>query len=487
MDVNNKIINELPAIVWIGTKALEERLDSYYYNPTFIKQYTQMINGNVGVIGEHFNVTKLSGFEYTKYFTDEALKNGEIIAITSQNVGDCNLDIKEEKTMKIPSKLHNELTRSQLNYNDVVLSYTGHYRRAALILENINQKLHLGPNVCKLSPKNSNVDSAFLCVYLNSYTGQVYMDREKTISAQPTVNMDRIRNIQFPLPNIKIQNYIGNKIRKAEKLREEAKSFISDAEAILAKELEFEDGNMLFKGHAGKLKTDSEYKTNYNYVPTEYIFERLDAKAYHSELLDTLKKVDKFKTEKLMNLLLSYDTGMSQLNYSEEGVGVVSTGTINNDFLGEIEKYTLDSIPDDKFLSSEDVLLTMYGATSIGKVDVLNKDLKNATFDYTLLRMKFKEDYPPYFMSLILRTKLIQIQIKYSINSGGGTNFLNRQSVLELKIPIVPLEIRKKVNDLIKNANKNAIEANELILSAKNDIETLIKGDLDESVIKNVL
>jgi restriction endonuclease S subunit len=142
----------------------------------------------------------------------------------------------------------------------------------------------------------------------------------------------------------------------------------------------------------------------------------------------------------LKDTLKEYDTGVSQLKYSDRGIPVISTGNMNNNFIGDPEKYTISNIPNSKYLNEEDVLITTYGATSIGKVDIYDKT-EVATFDYTLFRAKFGEEHPAYYMCLVLRTDLVQKQIKYSINSGGGTNFVNISSLLDIKIPKIKPQI----------------------------------------------
>src|SRR5690606_41944387 len=49
------------------------------------------------------------------------------------------------------------------------------------------------------------------------------------------------RQIKIPNPPKKIQNYIGNKVRKAEELREEAKRLKEEAESLLSLVLKLDE------------------------------------------------------------------------------------------------------------------------------------------------------------------------------------------------------------------------------------------------------
>lgn len=472
MDLNNKVINEKPAIVWTGTNALQERLDSYYYNPTFIKQYSKMMNGNMGVIGNYFNVTKLSGFEYTKYFTEEALRKGEVVAITSQNVADCQLNIKEGNTIKIPKKLHLELKRSRLNSNDIVLSYTGHYRRAAVISDEVNKELHLGPNVCKLSPIGTNIDSAYLCAYFNSYSGQVYLDREKTISAQPTVNMDRIRNIEFPLPDIRIQKFIGDKVRKAEELRNAANGMQLEIESIFEKELVLES---IYETDNGK---------KYAWVESSLINERIDAGYFSNKYLKLDELEKNYSFVPLSKIVLELKTGKTPSQDEDDKNGTVLIAVNNvvpNDL--EIEKNARRvKIGDNLFLTqADDLLITRVG--TVGVCSVVESYQKGFVLSDNVIAAKLiKNDIPIRYIAAYLNSPTGRLQIE-RIVKGAVQPVINYQSIKELKVPKLGLNSMNKIDSLIMDWKENLLRANKLINEAKLDVDSLIEGNINESKI----
>lgn len=203
-----------PSITIIGNVSLVERIDAGYYHASHLEQLNKVISRSSKKLCDIVDITKLSGFEFTEHFTKLEIASKEIPCVMSQNVRDNDVDLSQ--TIFITKKTHQELIRSQLHPGDIVLSYTGHYRRAAVI-KHSDCPIHLGPNVCKLTPKS--VDPYFVSSYLNSFHGQALLDREKTISAQPTVNMARIRELDIIEVEALVQKYIGDKIRQAERLR----------------------------------------------------------------------------------------------------------------------------------------------------------------------------------------------------------------------------------------------------------------------------
>ena len=117
------------------------------------------------------------------------------------------------------------------------MSYTGEYRRA-LTLEQEN--LQLGPNVCRLTPKNTVLNSYYVSAFLNSRCGQAILDKEKTLSAQPTVAMSRIRTIPIPLLSSSFQAMIARIIKKGNETISSSDGKYNLATSILYDNLKFD-------------------------------------------------------------------------------------------------------------------------------------------------------------------------------------------------------------------------------------------------------
>lgn len=115
-------------------------------------------------LDEIASVTKLAGFEFTKHV--KYIPDGEIIAIRALNLKDGILVLDDVR--KIDRKVSDNLERSKLYKNDIVLSYTGTIGECAQITE--NGKYHLAPNVCKVTPKEDKVDPVFLFQVVRSHS-----------------------------------------------------------------------------------------------------------------------------------------------------------------------------------------------------------------------------------------------------------------------------------------------------------------------------
>jgi len=189
------------------------------------------LNWEIKSIGEIGNVTKLAGFEYSKYFS--YVDDGEIIALRALNVRDGFLDLNKIK--RIYKKVSDNLERSKLYKGDILFTYVGaNIGQFALVDE--NDKYHLAPNICRIRTKNNEYLSNFLYCYFRSYYFQENLVNYAVGSSQPTMPMGNIRKILVPVPSLLEQEFISDTIlsldRKIDLLQRQNQTLEALAETV---------------------------------------------------------------------------------------------------------------------------------------------------------------------------------------------------------------------------------------------------------------
>lgn len=230
------MLNGLEVTVLMLSDVLKDnevfRIDAEYFKKTTLQLIKKIRIGQHEIIGDSYDISKLAGFEFTSYFTPNNMEsNNFYIALTSKNIQNETLNISEFITID-KDVADKNLMRSKLYKHDVILSYTGEYRRA-LVLQEEDNKFQLGPNVCRLRVSNSKISPFYLSTFFNCLIGQKILDREKTLSAQPTVAMSRIRTITIPLLSQEFQLAIEHLVKQAHSKQAESKSLYATAEALL--------------------------------------------------------------------------------------------------------------------------------------------------------------------------------------------------------------------------------------------------------------
>ncbi len=156
-------------------------------------------------LGDVAIVTKLAGFEFTKYV--EYSDNGKIIALRGLNIKNGKLDLVDVKYID-NSKL-DKLTRSKLHINDMLFTYVGTIGQVALIDE--EDKYYLAPNVALIRLTTKSVLPKYMQYYFQSgYFWNKQINKLLQSSSMKNIPMEKIRKFEIAIPKLEIQEKIVN-------------------------------------------------------------------------------------------------------------------------------------------------------------------------------------------------------------------------------------------------------------------------------------
>ena len=160
-------------------------------------------------LGDVAFVTKLAGFEYTKYIAPNLTDTG-IPLFKGKNIQKGKLVFNFEGY--IPEYISDELSRSQISKKCLLTPYVGTIGNIAIFDGSF--KAHLGSNVGKIELINP-VDRTYLSEeyvlnYLRSAAGYQQLTKHKKATAQESISIDAIRNVIIPIPPTNEQNRIIN-------------------------------------------------------------------------------------------------------------------------------------------------------------------------------------------------------------------------------------------------------------------------------------
>lgn len=181
----------------------------------FVEMFGDLVIGdkicsNKHKIGEIASVTKLAGFEFTKYI--HYTEQGNIIMLRGLNCKKGHLVLDDIKW--IDKKTSDLLPRSKLYYGDILMTYAGTIGDVAMVDE--DDKYHLAPNVAKISLNNkSNCNPVFL-LHLFMYSNDYIMTFASQV-AQASINMEKIRNFEYYFPAVELQNQFVSFVSQTDK------------------------------------------------------------------------------------------------------------------------------------------------------------------------------------------------------------------------------------------------------------------------------
>lgn len=174
-------------------------MNKTYYKQTEIGEIPE--DWDVDKIGDVADVTKLAGYEFTKYV--KYSNDGEIIALRALNLSNGILDLSN--VQRIDRKVSDQLIRSKLFSGDILLSYTGTIGNFAIVKE--NDRYHLAPNVCRIRTGKRCLPE-FMYHVMRTRAFQSSLVNRSHGSTQSTIPMKNIREIYIPLPPIEQQKQL---------------------------------------------------------------------------------------------------------------------------------------------------------------------------------------------------------------------------------------------------------------------------------------
>lgn len=396
-------------------------------------------------LGELADVTKLAGFEFTKYIKYN--NYGEIIALRALNLRHGELDLTDIK--RIDRSVSELLPRSKLYINDILLTYTGNgYGDCAIIEE--NDKYHLAPNICKIAPNVEKVVPYYLYSYIRTNEFYKIMSSHMTGSSQPTIPMKTIRVLPIPLPPIVVQEKIAEvaycineKIRKNNAIN---KNLLQQAIALYEHFLQ-----------------EAEWPT--------------------ATILDVAKKV----------AMGPFGSNIKISTFVPEGVPIISGNHLRGYFLEEPEFNYITEEHAERLKNSivfpHDLIFTHAG--NIGQVALIPDECK---YDrYVLSQRQFylrcdETKVVPEFLLLFFHSALGQHELLSYANQTGVPSIAQPVSNLK-KIPFKcppmqeQLKWQEQVHPLLSRYLNNRLE-NERLSSLRDTLlPKLMSGELDVSNI----
>ena len=160
-------------------------------------------------LGEIAFITKLAGFEHTKYIQGNCVHEKKDDNYIPLFIGKTIKDgkINPEFDWYISKDIADKLERSQLKKKCIVLPYVGTLGDLA-IFDGSYYAL-LGSNVAKIELEDNDLfTEEFIYYYLKSSAGQAVLLKDQQGGVQKNITMDSIRNVEIPFFDKEHQLYI---------------------------------------------------------------------------------------------------------------------------------------------------------------------------------------------------------------------------------------------------------------------------------------
>ena len=411
-------------------------------------------------------VTKLAGFEYTKYIAPNLCEKG-IPLFKGKNVQ--NGEIVYEFESFIPEWISDELIRSQINRKCILTPYVGTIGNIGI--HDRIEKFHLGSNVGKIEIYNKNeiLLEEYVVAYLRSTFGAKELTKHMKATAQASISIEAIRDVYIPIPPSNEQQRlvcklheilnsidgIDDDVASVKQLIEKAKSSILNLAIrgkLVPQDPNDEPATMLLERircekkeliKAGKLKKDKRESVIFRGEDNSY-YETIGSKTVN--IKDELPyNIPSTWTWVRLGTIGNWGAGATpnraHSEYYGGGIPWLKTGDLNDDYITEIpETITELALKETsvKLNPVGSILIAMYGAT-IGKLGILTKPA--TTNQACCACCPVEGVYNKYLFYFLMshKSKFINCGI------GGAQPNISKEKIVATLMPLPPINEQKAI------------------------------------------
>lgn len=457
--------------VWLNPSDISyTRLDSEFYHPEHV-EHEQFIheyeNEGVFKVVCLADISKLKAGPFGSKLPSSLYRRKGIPLFRSQNV--VPFFPQRNNLVFLDSLIHSDLKSSEVLPGQLLMSKAGRVGDTCLITNEFGPS-NITEHVMGIKP-NDQVDPYYLVTALNAAFSKNQARRFGLGTLINYLGVEVTRTIRLILPSKEIQHAIGNKIRKAERLR------------ILSNELNKRNVYEL-NNYLGPFP-DTGGSNNFSWIPNDYLGKRIDADYYSPKIMNLVKQLSKNNDICILGSLVeSIQTGSTPNDVDvSKGVlffpsGAVSSDKLNCESAGRISINAHQSSEKSQ-TRPWDILVAKDGNT-IGHLAVVPAWINTANINEHLFCIRLNEsDLLSMWIHLFLTSPWGNMQIKResvgSAQAGLPRDFINRI--------LVPVPRTSGLLGRIKRDGMESLamfqEAKEDIIAAESDIEAIAAGSLD--------
>ncbi len=446
-----------------------KRIDAEYYKPEYF-DLEKKIKGKRWDLLKNLIIFNRRGIQpkYSKEPTNYR-------AVISQNIQEDFLDI--EKLPFVSENFFNlpQSQNAKIQLFDILIYTTGANigRTNIFYPTNIKAIASNHVNIIRADPRK--INPLYLGLFLQSRIGRILTDRWASGSGQEEIYPEDFEKFPVLIPDIKLQNYFAEILKKCFDLIQNSNQTYSQAENLLLEELGLKD-----------------FKPQYKKTYTAKLFDalsahRIDAEYFQPAYEEVIEKLNKNNIElkPLREFIVSIQKGIEpgSENYQERGKQFIRVSNLSvYGFFERDQKYLSDELYQQLREIYEpkqgDFLLTKDATPGIAYVvkEPIQGIISSGILKLQVDESKINKEY----LALCINSFVGKEQVERDC---GGSVILHwkPEQIKRLQIPLLPPETQQKIASLVQQSHEARKKAKELLEKAKIILENAIENSENES------
>ncbi len=469
MSMNNfKILSEKPAATIISASMIERRMDAGCFQPTYLKNESNLLNGSVPYsrLGSLYNKGNYGSLPDSVDYATEG-----VALIRGTDLQSMAIDLSE--AVRVPEHYYDQFKKAQITPGDILMLVKGasiDRPDSVAMFPETDDKAIANGSVFIIRAKESKVNSKYLLAVMTSGAFLLQKRRGSSNTGALYNDLDTIKAFIIPLPNQRIQKYIGKKVELAEKCREEA----TKNRNIV---------NELFESILHERKFHSNNAQTRFVPPDDLTTEWLNSNFYRQIYKDLLIDLDTNGVPLVP--LGEYGVCSRQKERPKGDIFYIEISDIDN-FNGIISggrNCSPENTPNNaqRTITKSDILMSTRRPDR-GAVAYVEDNIDNAFCSVFLAKIQTHEKSHSRFIHEYLRTYTAKLFIGQRCTV---TTYpvISEDDIETIPVPVVSPELIAEISEASKKASLYKKFADQLVVEAKSNVEALIEGKLDTDAI----
>lgn len=440
---------------------IDFRIDSNTYKKYYM-YVEELLKNKKAIILEKYilSIQNFGAYSLCNYIN--FLDSG-IPFLMTQNVRKNYIDYDGVKY--IDEATHLLLWKSHCFYKNVLITMAGEYLGRAAVYEN-DEVISSNQAIAKLRLKNEN-ESYWISTFINTKYGQAQINRLKTITGQPNINMSIIKTLLVPIASKKIIDKVSSVVIMSSEYRACTKKIYSEAEQILLKSLNMDNFVPSQKNTTTKLLSQF---MNAGRLDAEYFQPKYDDIENKIELLLNDKKNGCFT----VNNIISESNRVIKIEDKKE-YKYIELSDIDN--YGNVTDCTIDigiNLPSRarKEVYTGDVIVSSLEG-SLQKCAIITETFNGALVSTGFHVVKSDEINSETLLLLFKSWFMQELMRKHS--TGAIMAATSDDSFKKILLPVVKLDVQEMIANKIQKSFELRAKSNELLEAAKRAVEIAIE------------
>jgi type I restriction enzyme, S subunit len=455
---------------------LQNRIDAEYYSPEALEAEKKL-----DAFGEFKPLGQLiqSGYRVVYHGIDsiDSLDEDNKIKFLSPTDIDDSGEIRFENSKEVPYYYSTQYPKGLAKAGELLIEVKGNVSKLAVVPENFPDRLIISGSLYKAKLKEG-TDPWFVMSFLKSNAGQALKKRLTSNTIISFIAKDELYSIRIPDPKEKkVQSYIGDKVRQAERLRDRSRELDINAKDKVS---EYFD---CFKASPRRKIYSTE---------AQCITGRIDSWSYNPRFLEAVAAIKNsgstlIDLEKITKKITNGATPKGA-TFSNQGIPWIrgkdfSNGDIIAESLPMMDIYSESTMKRSR-LEYGDLLLSIKG--TVGDVAVVDESLVGFNINQDVARIQLGSIEEAHFLALFLESSLGQVLIEQQVY-GAINPFFSLENLRAFLVPD-PNSIDRVYKSLVVGLRSKSVIyrrfSNWLTVAAKLLVEALIEGKLSEAELK---